>query len=128
MKQTLALQAGSKFLLGIILISLLLFLPAGTPHYPNAWLFLAALFLPMLFAGIVPHGLIEFPALFLALAMSLYTCDQLGRRWRRDEEAHSLRGCAVLSLRLYSLVLVPLLAVAAWIESAITPLFISLFS
>lgn len=92
------------------------------------WYLTNGISLSVLFAGVVPHGLIEFPALFLALAMSLYTCDQLSRRWRRDEEAHSLRGCAVLSLRLYSLVLVPLLAVAAWIESAITPLFISLFS
>ena len=83
--------------------------------------------LGILLSGITPHGIVELPALFLALSMSLYTCDQLSRRWRRDEEAHSLRGCAVLSLRLYSLVLVPAMAVAAWIESTITPLFMSLF-
>ena len=37
-----------------------------------------------------------------------------------------LSGCTVLSMRLYSLVVVPLLAVAAWVESVITPLFLSL--
>ena len=34
-------------------MGLLLFLPAGTVHYWNAWLLLAILFLPMLVVGIV---------------------------------------------------------------------------
>ena len=80
----------------------------------------------VLIAGILPHGIIELPVLFLTMAMSFYTCDQLTRRWRKDEQAHSLWGCTVLSMRLYSLVVVPLLAVAAWVESVITPLFLSL--
>ena len=46
-------QALSKFLLGFIIISLLLFIPAGTLNYPNAWLFLALLFIPMFIAGII---------------------------------------------------------------------------
>lgn len=46
-------QAIAKFLLGVLLIGLLLFLPAGTLRYWNAWLFLGILFIPMFVAGIV---------------------------------------------------------------------------
>ena len=42
-----------KFILGLALIGAMLFLPAGTLHYPGAWLFMAVLFIPMLFMGIV---------------------------------------------------------------------------
>lgn len=42
-----------KFLCGVVLMGLVLFLPAGTLCYPNAWLFLALLFIPMLFLGVV---------------------------------------------------------------------------
>ena len=42
-----------KFVLGIILVGLLLFLPAGTVQYPNGWLLMGVLFVPMFVAGIV---------------------------------------------------------------------------
>ena len=41
-------QALSKFLIGLIIICILLFIPAGTINYPNGWLFIALLFIPML--------------------------------------------------------------------------------
>lgn len=41
-------QAFAKLLSGMVAISLLLFLPAGTYLYPNGWLFCALLFVPML--------------------------------------------------------------------------------
>ena len=43
----------AKFTLGIVLVGLLLFLPAGTLSYPNGWLFMGILFVPMFGAGIV---------------------------------------------------------------------------
>ena len=46
-------QALSKFLIGFIIICMLLFIPAGTLDYPNGWLFIALLFIPMFFAGII---------------------------------------------------------------------------
>ena len=46
-------QAFSKFLIGLIIICILLFIPAGTVNYPNGWLFIALLFIPMFFAGII---------------------------------------------------------------------------
>ena len=45
-------QALSKFIIGLVIICMLLFIPAGTLHYPNGWLFIALLFIPMLIAGI----------------------------------------------------------------------------
>ena len=42
-----------KFILGLILVGVLLFLPAGTLLYGGAWLFLALLFIPMCVMGIV---------------------------------------------------------------------------
>ena len=47
----LLLQALIKYLLGLILVSLLLFIPAGTIYYYNAWLFIELLFIPMFFVG-----------------------------------------------------------------------------
>jgi len=47
------LQAISKFFLGFLLVATLLFLPAGTLCYWNAWLLLAILFIPMFIAGLV---------------------------------------------------------------------------
>ena len=46
-------QAITKFLLGFILVGLLLFLPAGSFEYWNAWLFMGILFIPMFIAGII---------------------------------------------------------------------------
>ena len=39
--------------MGFILVGVLLFLPAWTLRYPGAWLFIALLFIPMLFMGIL---------------------------------------------------------------------------
>ena len=51
--KALLLQALIKFLAGLILFGLLLFLPAGTFEYWNAWVLIAALFGPMLVLGAV---------------------------------------------------------------------------
>ncbi|MDD4850889.1 MAG: isoprenylcysteine carboxylmethyltransferase family protein, partial [Gemmiger sp.] len=46
-------NALAKAGMGLLCLGLLLFLPAGTLHYPNAWLLIAILFVPMLVAGFV---------------------------------------------------------------------------
>ena len=43
----------AKFLLGVLLIGMLVFLPAGTLHFLNGWIFMGILFVPMFCAGIV---------------------------------------------------------------------------
>ena len=47
------LQGITKFLLGLVILGALLFLPAGTFAFPQAWLLLGILFVPMFAAGIV---------------------------------------------------------------------------
>ena len=53
MTTKLFIQAIAKYLAGVVLLGLLLFLPAGTLRYPNGWLLMGLLFIPMLGAGIV---------------------------------------------------------------------------
>ena len=57
----LIISALTKFLLGLVLVGAMLFLPAGTLSYPGAWLFLGLLFIPMLILGVAM--LIKSPAL-----------------------------------------------------------------
>ncbi len=47
------LKAITKYIFGVILVGILLFLPAGTINYWNAWLFMGILFVPMFIAGII---------------------------------------------------------------------------
>ena len=52
MTPKLFIQALTKFLAGLIIVGLLLFLPAGTFAYWQAWLFIGILFVPMFIAGV----------------------------------------------------------------------------
>lgn len=45
--------ASTKFFTGLVLVGLLLFLPAGTIHYPCGWLLMAVLFVPMFIVGVL---------------------------------------------------------------------------
>lgn len=47
------IEAIIKFILGVILVGILIFLPAGTLSFIQGWLLMAVLFVPMFFAGIV---------------------------------------------------------------------------
>ena len=53
MTAKLFVQAILKFTLGVVLVGLLIFLPAGTWNYPGGWLLMGLLFVPMFLAGIV---------------------------------------------------------------------------
>lgn len=53
MTKGLFFQAIAKFILGVVVIGILLFLPTGTFQYWNAWLLMGILFIPMFFAGIL---------------------------------------------------------------------------
>ena len=57
----LIISALTKFVLGVILLGILIFLPAGTLSYLGGWLFMGVLFIPMLVMGIVM--LVKSPAL-----------------------------------------------------------------
>lgn len=53
MTKALFKEAIIKVVAGIVVVAALLFIPAGTVHYWNAWLFMALLFIPMIAAGFV---------------------------------------------------------------------------
>ena len=49
----LLLNGLTKFLIGLLLVGVLIFLPAGTFNYIGGWVFVALLFIPMLIMGVV---------------------------------------------------------------------------
>ena len=55
MKKSLLGEAIIKFVAGVVLLGVLLFVPAGTIKWPNGWLFMAVLFIPMFLVGIVMY-------------------------------------------------------------------------
>ncbi len=75
-------SALTKYLLGLILIGAILFLPARTFYYPGAWLFISLLFIPMLLMGVVLF--IKAPAL-------------LEKRLGNKEKERTQRGIVALS-------------------------------
>ncbi|MBO4830966.1 MAG: isoprenylcysteine carboxylmethyltransferase family protein [Oscillospiraceae bacterium] len=53
MNKELFKQAMVKFFAGLIIVAILLFLPAWTFRYPQAWLLICILFVPMFAAGLI---------------------------------------------------------------------------
>ena len=53
MTTKLFIQAMAKYLIGVLAVGLLIFLPAGSLLFFNGWLLMSVLFIPMFFAGIV---------------------------------------------------------------------------
>ena len=53
MTKKLFVQAIAKFLLGVVLVGLLVFLPAGSMSFVGGWIFMGILFVPMFIAGVV---------------------------------------------------------------------------
>ena len=53
MNKTLFVRGITRFFAGVVLVAALLFVPAWTLRYPQAWLLLGILFIPMFVAGLV---------------------------------------------------------------------------
>ena len=75
-------QALTKFLLGIIIFGLLIFLPAGSFQYWQGWLMMYVLFIPMIFAG---------------LSMMLNNPELLRKRLNAKEEQKEQKWVVALS-------------------------------
>ncbi len=78
----LLISALTKYLTGILLFGTLLFLPAGTLHWPNGWLLMGILFLPMLVMEIV---------------MFCSAPELLTKRIKNKEERTTQKGIVALS-------------------------------
>lgn len=86
MKSKLLISAAAKYLLGLLMVGALLFLPAGTLRYPGGLLFTALLFVPMLFLGVV---------LFLKAP------ELLEKRLQSKEKESAQKGVIALSLFMF---------------------------
>lgn len=75
-------QAIIKFIIGVLVVGVLLFFPAGTINYWQAWLLMSILFIPMFFAGIV---------------MMLKSPELLQKRLNADEKEPEQKQVIVLS-------------------------------
>ena len=53
MTSKLFIQAITKYLLGVILVGVLVFLPAGTFAFAQGWILMGILFIPMFIAGVI---------------------------------------------------------------------------
>ena len=53
MEKELFIKAVLKFSAGLIIVAALIFLPAWTIHYPQGWLLICVLFVPMFAAGLI---------------------------------------------------------------------------
>ena len=78
----LLINALTKFLCGLLIVGLLLFLPAGTLSYTYGWLFIGLLFVPMLIAGLV---------------MFFKSPDFLAKRLEAKEKQATQKGVVALS-------------------------------
>lgn len=74
----------------------------------------------LLAAGILPHGIFELPALCLSLAAGLCLCQNINRYIRKNEKG-LMKPLLLNILRVTGLVVIPLLVVAAIMESYVTP-------
>ena len=92
-------QAIGKFLLGVIIIGLLLFLPAGSLQYWQGWLLMGILFVPMFVAGLGSMGigrsiLVLLPALCRSVAGEyLLVTDHRGAGESEGYRHRPLRHC-----------------------------------
>lgn len=78
--------------------------------------------------GILPHGIFELPAILLSMAMGIYLCYCLvrricERRYHRGIVKQALKDI----LRTFVTLVVPLLVVAAIVESYVTPIVMEHF-
>lgn len=80
----------------------------------------------LLAAGILPHGIFELPALCLSLAAGLCLCQNINRYIRKNEKG-IMKPLLLNILRATGLVVIPLLVVAAIMESYVTPAVMQLF-
>ena len=78
----LACSALIKFIAGLLLVGVLLFLPAGGFDYPNGWLFIGLLFAPMLLLGVI---------------LLIRSPDLLKRRLDAKEKEATQKGVVALS-------------------------------
>lgn len=80
----------------------------------------------MVLLGLLPHGIFEIPAMMLGVAMGLYLCRQMNGTLRKRPGTPRIEAVLPHLCRVTVFGVVPLLAVAAVIETFLTPLLLGL--
>ena len=75
----------------------------------------------------LPHGIFEFPALFIAFASGLYLCHNVTAHVLGKEGTAPFLPAVRSLLQVFLLIVIPMLIVASVVEAYITPLCVSLF-
>ena len=78
----LLIKAITKFIFGLVFVGMLLFLPAGTFVYVNAWMIIALLFIPIFILGVV---------------LFIKSPDLLEKRLNAKEEETTQKGVVAIS-------------------------------
>lgn len=80
----------------------------------------------MILLGLAPHGIFEIPAITLGIAMGLYLCRQMGGMLRKRPATPRLEAILPHLVRVAVLGAVPLLTLAALVETYVTPALLGL--
>jgi len=80
----------------------------------------------MILLGLLPHGIFEIPAIMLGVAMGLYLCRQMNGTLRKRPGTPKIEAVLPHLCRVALFGVVPMLAVAALIETLVTPLLLGL--
>ena len=78
-------------------------------------------------AALLPHGIFELAALVLAAACGVYLCRNIGRLVTNSPKQIPAVELLTDLLRVLGMVIAPLTAAAAFLESYITPVIASFF-
>jgi len=77
------------------------------------------------FAGILPHGILEIPALVLATILGIHICQKLVKVILRRAAPGEFKQAFLAVVRIFLLWMLPLFAIASGIETFITPLLLN---
>lgn len=77
--------------------------------------------------GILPHGVIEIPALILGVTLGVHICNKLVKKILKRSFKGELKQAIIGCLRIYLLWMIPLFFIAAFIETFITPILFNVF-
>ncbi|MCG2730535.1 MAG: stage II sporulation protein M [Acetobacterium sp.] len=72
--------------------------------------------------GILPHGVIEIPALILGITLGVHICLKLVKTILRRSFKGELKQAVIGCMRIYILWMIPLFFIAAFIETFMTPI------
>lgn len=86
MDRKLMMSAVTKFLIGLVILGLLIFLPAGTLAFAQGWIFMAVLFVPMFIIGVV---------------LALKSPELLRKRLNSKEQETTQKGVVISSMLMF---------------------------